>query len=182
MAKVKKELKEEKEEDMQKKAAKDIFLDVYPYIVIILVVIIIRSFIVTPIKVNQTSMHPTLEQGDTMLLNKIGASIQGYKRFDIVVVKSNGSYLIKRIIGMPGESIKYTDGKLYINEKVMKDKYAKSETEDFDEVKIGKNEYFVMGDNRAVSKDSRIIGPVSKSQLLGKTNIIIFPFSRLGKV
>lgn len=174
--------KQETIEVKNKKAVKDVFLDALPYIIIILVVLILRTFIVTPIRVNQTSMYPTLKEGDTMLLNKIGATVKGIKRFDIVVIKTNGSYLIKRVIGMPGESIKYTNGKLYINEKVIEDKYSKSETEDFYEVKIGDNDYFVMGDNRSVSKDSRLIGTVSRSQILGKTNIIIFPFSHFGTV
>lgn len=170
------------DEVVQKKAARDIFLDVYPYLVIIIVVVLIRSFIATPIKVNGTSMDPTLKEGETMILNKIGMTFKGIKRFDIVVVKTADTYLIKRVIGLPGDSIKYSDGKLYINEKVVDDPYSKTQTEDFDEVKLKKNEYFVMGDNRAVSKDSRMIGPVTKSEIKGKTNIIIFPFSKFGIV
>ena len=72
--------------------------------------------------------------------------------------------------------------KLYINEKAVEDKYALSDMEDFEEVKLAGNEYFVMGDNRKVSQDSRAIGPVKKSQILGKTNIIIYPFNKFGIV
>ena len=83
---------------------------------------------------------------------------------------------------MPGETIAYIDGKLYINGKYMEDKYSLSKTEDFDVVKLQDNEYFVMGDNRAISKDSRIIGPVTENQIEGKTNLVIFPFSKMGIV
>lgn len=170
------------DKENQKKAVKDIFLDCLPYVIIILVVIIIRTYIATPIRVNGTSMDPTLMEGETMILNKIGVSFKGIKRFDIVVVKTDDDYLIKRVIALPGESIKYTDGKLYINEKVMKDPYSKSTTDDFDVVNVKSNEYFVMGDNRAVSKDSRMIGTIKEKQIMGKTNIILFPFSKLGFV
>lgn|SRR5574344_2588308 len=169
-------------EEVQKKALKDIFMDYIPYIIIILVVIIIRTYIATPIKVNGTSMEPTLKEDYTMILNKIGYKVKGLKRFDIVVIKTEDTYLIKRIIAFPGESIKYMDGKLYINEKVVEDNYSKSYTEDFAEVKLKKGEYFVMGDNRYVSKDSRIIGPIPESEILGKTNLILFPISKLGIV
>ena len=161
---------------------KEVISEAVPYLVIILVVIIIRTFIATPIKVNGPSMETTLYDGNLMILNKLGAKVNGLKRFDIVVVKTNKTYIIKRIIGLPGESVAYIDGKLYINEKVIEDKYALSDMEDFEEVKLAGVEYFVMGDNRKVSQDSRAIGPVKKSQILGKTNIIIYPFNKFGIV
>ncbi len=126
-------------------------------------------------------MDPTLSEGETMILNKIGLK-KGIKRFDIIVVNAGSDYIIKRVIAMPGETIAYIDGKLYINGKYMEDKYSLSKTEDFDVVKLQDNEYFVMGDNRAISKDSRIIGPITENQIEGKTNLVIFPFSKMGIV
>lgn len=163
-------------------ANKEVIGEAVPYLVIIIVVIIIRSFIATPIKVNGPSMESTLYDGNLMILNKIGAKVNGLNRFDIVVIKTDKTYIIKRVIGMPGESVAYIDGKLYINEKVVEDKYALSDMDDFEEVKLSSDEYFVMGDNRKVSQDSRAIGPVKKSQILGKTNIIIYPFNKFGIV
>ena len=160
----------------------DIFLDYLPYFIIILVVLITRTYIATPIRVNGASMDTTLKNGETMLLNKLGMKVNGIKRWDIVVIKLEDSYLIKRIIGLPGEKIKYIDGKLYINDQVMADKYSLTETGDFEEVSVAQDEYFVMGDNRYISQDSRILGAIKESYIKGKTNLVLFPLDRFGKV
>lgn len=151
------------------------------FTILLLIIIIIRIFFYSPIRVNGSSMYPTLQDKEFMILNKIGLQ-KGINRFDIVVVESNGKYIIKRVIGLPGESVMYNDNKLYINGKVVEDNYSKSETENFENVILKDNEYFVMGDNREVSKDSRVIGPVNIKNIKGKTNLVIFPFSKLGIV
>ena len=167
-------------ENTKKHTYKDSLKELVPYAIIILVVVLIRTFLVTPVVVNGTSMTNTLQNGDTMILNKIGMKFNDIKRFQIVVIKTDKSYLIKRVIGLPGEVISYKDGKLYINEKVVDDPYYKNNTEDFDPVKVPKGYYFVMGDNRSDSMDSRIIGPVKKSDIMGTTKLIIFPLSNIG--
>ena len=126
------------------------------FTILLLIIIIIRIFFYSPIRVNGSSMYPTLQDKEFMILNKIGLQ-KGINRFDIVVVESNGKYIIKRVIGLPGESVMYSDNKLYINGKVIEDNYSKSETENFENVILKDDEYFVMGDNREVSKDSRVI-------------------------
>lgn len=151
------------------------------FTILLLIIIIIRIFFYSPIRVNGSSMYPTLQDKEFMILNKIGLQ-KGINRFDIVVVESNGKYIIKRVIGLPGESVMYSDNKLYINGKAIEDNYSKSETENFENVILKDNEYFVMGDNREVSKDSRVIGPVNIKNIKGKTNLVIFPFSKLGIV
>lgn len=151
------------------------------FTILLLIIIIIRIFFYSPIRVNGSSMYPTLQDKEFMILNKIGLQ-KGINRFDIVVVESNGKYIIKRVIGLPGESIMYNDNKLYINGKVIEDNYSKSETENFENVILKDNEYFVMGDNREVSKDSRVIGPVNIKNIKGKTNLVIFPFNKIGIV
>ena len=171
-------------DEKQKRAHRDVFLDYMPYLVIILIVVIIRTYIATPIRVNGSSMDTTLKSGETMVLNKLAMHLKGLKRWDIIVVKTKDSYLIKRIIALPGEKIKYQSGVLYINNEIIADKYSLTKTEDFEEVKVGADEYFVMGDNRAVSQDSRnpLVGPVAKKDIKGKTNIVLFPFDRFGIV
>lgn len=157
--------------------------EIIPYLVIIVLVVLIRTYIATPIKVNGTSMNDTLNHKDTMILNKIDVKLNDLERFDIVVIETGATYLIKRIIGLPGETIEYKEGKLYINGKKMKDPYYKDEnTNDFDVVKIPKNHYFVMGDNRSNSIDSRIIGVINKKDITGTTKLIIFPFKNIGIV
>ena len=152
------------------------------FLIVLTAIIITRLFFFSPIRVNGTSMYPTLQDKEFMILNKISLK-QGINRFDIVVVQDNNNkYIIKRVIGLPGESVMYKDNKLYINGKVVEDNYSKNTTNDFDNVVLGENEYFVMGDNRTVSKDSRIIGPVNIKNIKGKTNLIIFPFNKMGTV
>lgn len=151
-----------------------------PYLIIIVVVLLIRTFIITPVRVTGASMSPTLKDGEIMLLYKL-AKIE---RNDIVVVNSDSTdgYIIKRVIGMPGDTIEYKNNKLYINDKIKKDKFASGKTGDIPKTTLGKDEYFVMGDNREWSKDSRIIGSVKKSEIKGKTKIVIFPFTKIGVV
>lgn len=157
---------------------KKVIKEVVPYLVIILVVVLIRSFLFTPIKVNGTSMNPTLKDGDFMIVNKISK----VDRFDIVVIKSKKSkeVLIKRVIGMPGETIEISDGIIYINGKKLKDKYGKGKTNDIAAIDIGDNEYYVLGDNREVSLDSRYFGSFKDSEIFGTTRLTIFPFNRIG--
>ena len=157
------------------------FLKEYvPYIVIIILVLLFKRFIMSPIKVNGDSMNTTLKDKDIMILNIIGYRFTDIKRFDIVVVDGEKEYLIKRVIGLPGEKIEYKNNKLYVNGKYVKDKYGKKITNDFS-VKVPKDSYFVLGDNRTNSLDSRYFGAFKKKEILGKTNFTIFPFNRFGK-
>jgi len=154
-----------------------------PFTLFIICIILIRTFICTPINVNGSSMSTTLRDGYIMILNKIGLR-EGIERFDIVVIKTNDNYLIKRVIGLPGETISYKNEELYINGKKVEDKYNLNYTGDFDPVKLNKNEYYVMGDNRSISKDSRVseVGTIDEKKILGKTNFIIYPFNKFGSV
>lgn len=164
------------------KAIIDIVLEYLPYLIIILLVIILRTYIVSPIKVNGVSMEPTLVDKELMLLNKIGYYVKGIKRFDIIVIKESDSYLIKRVIGLPDETISYENNNLYINGKRLEDVYGDSITSDFKSIKLESDQYFVLGDNRQDSADSRVFGPVNKDQIKGKTNLIVYPFNKIGKV
>ena len=150
-----------------------------PYVVIVVVVVLIRTFIVTPVRVTGDSMVPTLTDGEIMLLYKLSK----IERNDIVVIDtdSEDGYIIKRVIALPGEIVEYENGSLFINGKKQSDDYGDGITEDFEKVKLGEDEYFVMGDNREWSKDSRIIGPINEEDIMGTTSITIFPFTKIGK-
>ncbi len=132
-------------------------------------------------------MVPTLLDGDIMILDKIGYRINGLKRFDIVVIKYNNEKIIKRVIGLPGDYIEYKDNILYVNGKEIKEEYKRDITNNFSlkdlgYEKIPENKYLVLGDNRSISKDSRIIGLIDKEDIEGYTGIIVFPFKRIGNV
>lgn len=158
---------------------KKIVKEYLPYVIIIILVLVIKSNIVAPIRVNGKSMNNTLKDGDIMILDIIGYRTSKLKRFDIAVVDNGKDYLIKRVIALPGEEIEYKDNKLYINGKLIKDKYGNGKTNDF-KVKVDKNSYFVLGDNREDSLDSRYYGAFNKKNILGKTSFIVFPFNRFG--
>ncbi len=152
--------------------------ELLPYIVILIVVVFVRTFIATPIKVNGNSMYKTLDGTEFMILNKLNK----VERFDIVVLDAHNDELIKRIYGLPGEKIAIENNVIYINDKKLEDVYAYGQTSDYESITLGKDEYFVLGDNRTVSLDSRTIGPVKKSQIKGTTNFILYPFNRFGKL
>lgn len=158
---------------------KKIIREYVPYILVIILVLLIKKFVITPIKVNGESMMTTLHDGDIMILNIIDYKFNDIKRFDIVVVDEGDEYIIKRIIGLPGEEVTYKDNKLYINGKRVKDNYGSDVTEDFS-VKVADDSYFVLGDNRTNSLDSRYFGSFKKSSILGKTSLVLFPFNRFG--
>ncbi len=158
------------------------FKSLLPYVLILVAVILIRTFIVTPIKVNGKSMYPTLNGNEIMILNKINIKFKDINRFDIVVLKGTDGYLIKRVIGLPGESITCKDDNIYINGKKLKDKYGKGSTGDIELITIPKDSYYVMGDNRDNSMDSRYIGPINKKEIEGITNFALYPFNKIGKI
>lgn len=160
---------------------KEKYKEILSYIIIIVVVLLIKHYVITPIKVNGNSMNNTLKNKDIMILDKISYRFQEIERFDIVVIKKGNDYLIKRVIGMPGETVEYKNNKLYINGKNIDEKFIHEKTNDFImEDKIPDDCYFVVGDNRPVSNDSRYIGVINKKDILGKTSLVIFPFSRFG--
>ena len=150
---------------------------IIPYIIIAITVILIRTFVLTPVIVSGTSMNDTLKNGELLLLKKYDKS---YERFDIVVFDYGDSKLVKRIIGLPGETLEYKDGILYINGEEVEDPFALA-TKDFklSDLNIDvipEGYYFVMGDNRSNSSDSRIIGPISAETINGTTSFSLWPF------
>lgn len=160
---------------MKEKIIKNI-KELWVYLVILVFVITLRTFIATPIKVNGNSMYNTLTGQEYMILNKLGQ----IDRYDIVVVKTSSDELIKRVYGLPGEKISIENNAIYINDKKIEDIYAYGNTSNYESITLSNDEYFVLGDNRVVSLDSRTIGPVKKSAIKGTTNFIIYPFNRFG--
>lgn len=158
---------------------KKFFKELIPYLVIVVIVVLIRTFIITPVRVDGKSMLPTLEHNQILLLSKIS---RDFERFDIVVINKNSTKLVKRIIGLPGETIEYKDNILYIDGNVVED-VVNIEIDDFKQV-IPKGYYFVMGDNRLNSSDSRDsrVGLIKEKEIEGTTVFRIFPFSKFGSL
>lgn len=161
--------------------------ELLPYILVLIVILCIKKFAFGTILVNGNSMKDTLHNKDFMILDKMTYRFHEIKRFDIVVVQVGSQKLIKRVIGLPGEVIEYKDNELYVDGKKVEDHHSNRVTYDFDlhsiDLKrIPEDTYFVMGDNRTDSLDSRSFGVVKKEQILGKTSFVLFPFSRFGKV
>lgn len=162
--------------------------EVLCYAFIIVLVLLFKHYVMSPIRVDGDSMNPTLKDGDIMLLNEIGYKLHGVERFDIVVIDTPNDVIIKRVIGLPGDRIRYQDNILYVNDKEVDEPFEHDVTHNFELLELGidivpSNEYFVLGDNRGNSKDSRMIGFIKENQIRGKVvKTILFPFSRIGKV
>lgn len=167
---------------MDLRGVKEFIKDTAKYIIIGIIVLIIFIYIVSFQQVIGPSMEPNYNEGEIYILNKLKYKIFDIKRFDVVVVSTaNSKYMIKRIIGLPGEHIEYKDNKLYIDGKIIDEKFSKTgSTKDYDikeleEQVIPENHYFVLGDNRENSTDSRIFGFVSVDDIIGKVEFRIWP-------
>lgn len=164
-------------------------------------VIAMNKFIFSPIVVDGSSMLPTYEDGDKVIINKIGKHISGIERFDVIVFEApNGMDYIKRVVGLPGDHVAYENDILYINGEALKEPYLdlyKEQLldngtltqdltlEDLTSYSIIPEGYlFVLGDNRRNSSDSRDsrVGLVPMEKVIGKANIRFYPFDRFGIV
>ena len=167
---------------MKKNNINNLINTLLPYAGILIIVAVIRTFVVTPVRVNGSSMYPTLKEKDILILNKFDHK---FKRFDIVVLEYKKEKLIKRVIGLPGETVEYKGYHLYINGKKLEDKFETDtaefylEDEDFKLLTIPKDKYFVLGDNRENSIDSRTIGLVDKKDIDGTVSMSLLPFKKL---
>lgn len=163
---------------------KKFFSELKSYIIIIIVVVLIRTFIITPALVNGDSMYDTLEDKDLVIVNKVSLLVSNIKRFDIVVInnKKDKDKIIKRVIALPNEKIEYKNNVLYIDDEKQNLYGLKFEnTEDF-VYETKDNEYFVLGDNRDLSKDSRYLGAFKKEEIIGKVQLRIYPFNKFGLI
>jgi len=159
---------------------KTLIKELIPYIIILIVVILVRTFIITPVRVDGASMNKMLNNNDILLLYRLAK----LERYDIVVLKEtiDNDTIIKRIIGMPGETVEIKNNKIYINDEEIEDKYGAGNTYSIDKITLKDDEYYVLGDNRIISMDSRVFGPIKKEDIKGTTNFVMYPFKSIGKV
>ena len=194
-------------EDDDRTLLEDILGFVKVFVVSAIVILLFVNFVAHPVRVDGKSMYPTLKDGEFCFTNVGGVLLNGVERGDIVVVtmEEDGqkTHWVKRVIGLPGDTVTCVNDVVFINGKVLDetqyidpdyrqscvDKFGyfnkvpnedNTDVKDFDEVKLDNDEYYVMGDNRPYSKDSRYVGPVKKSQLFAKNMLVLLPFSDMG--
>jgi signal peptidase I len=149
--------------------------------------LVIKTFLVQAFYIPSESMVPTLRTNDRVLVNKLSYKLHHVHRGDIVVFSkpenevSDIKDLVKRVIGLPNETIEAHDNHIYVNGKQLPEKYLPDGTitSDFEPVKIPKGRIWVMGDNRTRSEDSRVFGPIKESSIVGRVFIRIWPPNRL---
>lgn len=158
---------------------------------IVIVAWFLSEFVVLRTHVNGDSMAPTLQNGDSLLIDRISYRFREPKRFDIIVFPyqyRENTYFIKRIVGLPGERIRISEGRIYINGEALEEDYGSGLAEEGGlasyEVRLEENEYFVLGDNRNASQDSREpgVGNIQKEQIIGKAFFRLFPFADFGRI
>ena len=155
------------------------------FIIALVIVVPIRYFLFQPFFVKGASMDPNFADGQYLIIDEISYRFQEPARGEVVVFKypyDTSQRYIKRIIGLPGEDIKIKDGKVFIADKVLDESaYLSADTVTAGslEITLGSNEYFVMGDNRLASSDSRRWGPVSRENIIGRVALRAWPFATL---
>lgn len=187
---------EEEDRAIEKSEEKSIMKELFGWIIYILIVVGLTYLILTYVgqrtRVSGHSMETTLSSGDNLIVDKLSYRFKEPKRFDIIVFPykyEENTYYIKRIIGLPGETVQVIDGYAYIDGELLEtDIYGAEEMEDpgiaSKSLTLKEGEYFVLGDNRNHSQDSRdpSVGILTREDLLGKAWIRIYPFDKMGVI
>jgi signal peptidase I len=159
-------------------------------VVAVIVALLVKAFIMQAFFIPSESMFPLLTEGDRVLVNKVAYKVGDIERGDVLVFNAPESekaqnpevtHLIKRVIGLPGDTVEARDGKLFVNGVQQVEPYiGQNETLDFDDpVTVGPGQLWMMGDNRENSQDSRFFGSIDDDLVVGRADLLLWPLSRL---
>lgn len=155
------------------------------------------KFVFRPVTVEGNSMYPTLVDQERGFSNVFSTYVSDIKRFEVVVVNIDDidERWVKRVIGLPGEKVEYKNNQLYINDEFVEEDFFDEDyvnektnngkiifSRDFGPYQLGEDEYFLVGDNRIVSYDSRSVGPFKKDDIVSKYVLVLYPFDKIGVV
>ncbi len=180
---------EDEEGEKKKRSPLSIAIELAIYVVLILASIFwFPEYVMQRTVVSGESMETTLQNHDSLLVNKFIYRFKNPDRYDIVIFYPYGKdvdeYYVKRVYGLPGETVQIKENDIYINGNKIEDKYASNAMDEAgiaeEPIKLGEDEFFVLGDNRMVSMDSRDIGPVKKKNLAGEVMLRVWPLKKFG--
>ena len=159
---------------------------------VLAVTLLFITFVAQRTEVIGSSMESALSDGDNLIVDKISYRFRDPERFDVIVFPfqyADNTYYIKRVIGLPGETVQIdAEGNIYVDGEVLEESYGLETIRDpglaYQEIKLSQDEYFVLGDNRNNSSDSRVssVGNIKRSAIIGRAWVRIYPFSKVGMV
>lgn len=187
-----------KEDDRKKTQAskksvlKEILYNSIFLLIVLVVTLLVVKYVGQRTTVSGSSMEPMIHDGDSLIVDKISYRFNDPERFDIIVFPfeyQNDTYYIKRIIGLPGEYVRIDEeGNIYINGEVLEENYGAAVIEDpgmaYNEIHLSETQYFVLGDNRNNSSDSRnpAVGLIERDRIIGRAWVRIYPFNSFGVI
>ncbi|MBR1585746.1 MAG: signal peptidase I [Clostridia bacterium] len=195
----KKKKKKGKEEKEKKTLKEEIMSWVWTILAAVVIALLIRAFVAEPIRVDGTSMTNTLLDGEIVLVSKLDYRFGDMQRNDVVICRypgrmnssinigasvslDNYTLFVKRLVALPGDTVEIKAGHLYVNDELVPDpEHMGSVPRDFEKITLEEDQYFVMGDNRRTSHDSRAddVGPISASAIMGKVKCVILPLNAI---
>ena len=179
----------EKTSSVLASVGKFIFSFIETIVIALVISVVLYLFIMTPHEVVGRSMYPTYQDGEYIMANKLVYELADPKRGDVIIFKySDTQDFIKRVIGMPGDTVGLQDGKIYINGEVLDESEYLDSTvytngsdylHEGETITLGEDEYFVCGDNRQHSSDSRTFSPITRDQIKAKAWLVYYPFNNI---